>query len=227
MANYTIELGTLLDNCGYDWGMNSYPVPDYMSNTPDAFRAQLNEMIKTNYYFNEICDVPDRFKVFINSWMITNMPYYCLQLQAIHDNRDYTQFSNYIEDVTSNGNGSTTGSTTSTSDNTDNRNGSSYNLNVESSTPAQMLNIEDDIANNTYASSANKSKGTESSSDTFKGVSTGSSSGTSKNSSALHRTIKGSPSVSKAELYKIYTTSIKNVYNTIIKQLSIFFMEVY
>ena len=33
-----------------------------------------------------------------------------------------------------------------------------YTLNVVSDTPAQMLNIENDIANNTYASSANKTK---------------------------------------------------------------------
>lgn len=211
MANYTVELRTLLDSMGYDWGMNNYPVPEYAASDPQTFRNSLNEKIKSHYYFSEICDTPDRFKHFINSWMNVNMPYYCNLLQAFYDNNSIVNNANYLEKYTGEGEGS--------SNSSGNSSGNNYNLTVNSSTPAGMLNVENDIENNTYASSAQKNKGNNSSENSYK------SSGTSKQNYV--REITGTQGKTRAEQYKLYVESLQNIYSEIINRLSIFFMEVY
>lgn len=211
MANYTVELRTLLDSMGYDWGMNEYPVPGYAQNDPSAFRADLNNKIKSHYYFSEICDTPDRFKYFINSWMNVNMPYYCNLLQAFHDNNSIINNANYLEKYV--GEGENTANSSGSSS------GNNYNLTVNSSTPAGMLNVENDIENNTYASSAQKNKGNNSSENSSN------SSGTNKQNYV--REITGTQGKTRAEQYKLYVESLQNIYSEIIDRLSIFFMEVY
>ena len=59
-----------------------------------------------------------------------------------------------------------TGSDTNTENAENSSSNNGYVLNVGSDTPGQMLNIETDIANNTYASNANKNKSTGSSTGT-------------------------------------------------------------
>lgn len=211
MANYTVELRTLLDSMGYDWGMNNYPVPEYAASDPQAFRSDLNEKIKSHYYFSEICDTPDRFKYFINSWMNVNMPYYCNLLQAFHDNNSIINNANYLEKYV--GEGKNTANSSGTSS------GNSYNLTVNSSTPAGMLNVENDIENNTYASSAQKNKGNNSSENSSN------TSGTNKQNYV--REITGTQGKTRAEQYRVYVESLQNIYSEIIDRLSIFFMEVY
>lgn len=211
MANYTVELRTLLDSMGYDWGLNDYPVPEYAASDPQAFRSDLNEKIKSHYYFSEICDTPDRFKYFINSWMNVNMPYYCNLLQAFHDNNSIINNANYLEKYM--GEGENTANSSGTSS------GNNYNLTVNSSTPAGMLNVENDIENNTYASSAQKNKGNNSSENSSN------SSGTNKQNYV--REIIGTQGKTRAEQYKLYVESLQNIYSEIIDRLSIFFMEVY
>lgn len=211
MANYTVELRTLLDSMGYDWGMNNYPVPDYAASDPQAFRTDLNNKIKSHYYFSEICDTPDRFKYFINSWMNVNMPYYCNLLQAFHDNNSIINNANYLEKYT--GEGKNTANSSGSSS------GNNYNLTVNSSTPAAMLNVENDIESNTYASSAQKNKGNNSSENSSN------SSGTNKQNYV--REITGTQGKTRAEQYKLYVESLQNIYSEIIDRLSIFFMEVY
>ena len=211
MANYTVELRTLLDSMGYDWGMDSYPVPEYAASNPQAFRNDLNEKIKSHYYFSEICDTPDRFRYFINSWMSINMPYYCNLLQAFHDNNSIINNANYLEKYM--GEGENTANSSGTSS------GNSYNLTVNSSTPAGMLNVENDIENNTYASSAQKNKGNNSSENSSN------SSGTNKQNYV--REITGTQGKTRAEQYKLYVESLQNIYSEIVDRLSIFFMEVY
>lgn len=211
MANYTVELRTLLDSMGYDWGMNNYPVPVYAASDPQTFRNDLNEKIKSHYYFSEICDTPDRFRYFINSWMNVNMPYYCNLLQAFYDNNSIVNNANYLEKYVGEGEGS--------SNSSGNSSGNNYNLTVNSSTPAGMLNVENDIENNTYASSAQKNKGNNSSENSYN------SSGTSKQNYV--REITGTQGKTRAEQYKLYVESLQNIYSEIIDRLSIFFMEVY
>lgn len=211
MSNYTVELRTLLDSMGYDWGMNDYPVPEYAQDDPATFRADLNNKIKSHYYFSEICDTPDRFKYFINSWMNVNMPYYCNLLQAFHDNNSIINNANYLEKYMGEGEDS--------SNSSGNSSGNNYNLTVNSSTPAGMLNVENDIENNTYASSAQKNKGNNSSENSSNF------SGTSKQNYV--REITGTQGKTRAEQYKLYVESLQNIYSEIIDRLSIFFMEVY
>ena len=211
MANYTVELRTLLDSMGYDWGMNDYPVPEYAASDPQAFRTDLNNKIKSHYYFSEICDTPDRFRYFINSWMNVNMPYYCKLLQAFHDNDSIVKNANYLEKYL--GEGENTANSSGTSS------GNNYNLTVNSSTPAGMLNVENDIENNTYASSAQKNKGNNSTENSSN------SSGTNKQNYV--REITGTQGKTRAEQYKLYVESLQNVYSEIVDRLSIFFMEVY
>lgn len=211
MANYTVELRTLLDSMGYDWGMNNYPVPDYAASNPQAFRTDLNNKIKSHYYFSEICDTPDRFKYFINSWMNVNMPYYCNLLQAFHDNNSIINNTNYFEKYM--GEGKNTANSSGSSS------GNNYNLTVNSATPSGMLNVENDIENNTYASSAQKNKGNNSSENSSN------SSGTNKQNYV--REITGTQGKTRAEQYKLYVESLQNIYSEIIDRLSIFFMEVY
>lgn len=211
MANYTVELRTLLDSMGYDWGMDSYPVPEYAASDPQAFRNDLNGKIKSHYYFSEICDTPDRFRYFINSWMNINMPYYCNLLQAFYDNSSIVNNANYLEKYM--GEGENTANSSGTSS------GNNYNLTVNSSTPAGMLNVENDIENNTYASSAQKNKGNNSSENSSN------SSGTNKQNYV--REITGTQGKTRAEQYKLYVESLQNIYSEIVGRLSIFFMEVY
>ena len=211
MANYTVELRTLLDSMGYDWGMNEYPVPEYAQDDPATFRADLNNKIKSHYYFSEICDTPDRFKYMINSWMTVNMPYYCNLLQAFHDNNSIINNANYLEKYI--GEGENTANSSGSSS------GNNYNLTVNSTTPAGMLNVENDIENNTYASSAQKNKGNNSSENSSN------SSGTNKQNYV--REITGTQGKTRAEQYKLYVESLQNIYSEIINRLSIFFMEVY
>lgn len=211
MANYTVELRILLDSMGYDWGMDEYPVPEYAASDPQAFRNDLNEKIKSHYYFSEICDTPDRFKYFINSWMNVNMLYYCKLLQAFYDNNSIVNNANYLEKYI--GEGENTANSSGTSS------GNNYNLTVNSSTPAGMLNVENDIENNTYASSAQKNKGNNSSENSSN------SSGTNKQNYV--REITGTQGKTRAEQYKLYVESLQNIYSEIINRLSIFFMEVY
>ena len=235
MANYTVELRTLLDSMGYDWGMNEYPVPKYAASDPQAFRSDLNEKIKSHYYFSEICDTPDRFKYFINSWMNVNMPYYCDLLQAFYDNDSIVNNANYLEKYIVNDESTNTISEAGNSNTASNSSGSSsgnnYNLTVNSTTPAGMLNVENDIENNTYASAAQKNKGNNSSQNSFENSSESSSknntdsSGTNKRNYV--REITGTQGKTRAEQYKLYVESLQNIYSEIIDRLSIFFMEVY
>lgn len=211
MANYTVELRTLLDSMKYDWGMKDYPVPEYAASDPQAFRTDLNNKIKSHYYFSEICDTPDRFKYMINSWMAVNMPYYCNLLQAFHDNNSIINNANYLEKYM--GEGENTANSSGTSS------GNNYNLTVNSSTPAGMLNVENDIESNTYASSAQKNKGNNSSENSSN------SSGTNKQN--YIREITGTQGKTRAEQYKLYVESLKNIYSEIVERLSVFFMEVY
>ena len=235
MANYTVELRTLLDSMGYDWGMDSYPVPEYAASNPQAFRNDLNEKIKSHYYFSEICDTPDRFRYFINSWMNVNMPYYCNLLQAFHDNNSIINNANYLEkyigsyETTSQSRGTSKGTISSNSSGSSS--GNNYNLTVNSTTPAAMLNVEDDIQNNTYASSAQKNKSNNSSQNSSENSSESSSENSSDSSDSnkkdYTREITGTQGKTRAEQYKLYVESLQNIYAEIIDRLSIFFMEVY
>lgn len=269
MAVYTIELGKLIQS-GYDIGLNDYPVPSYLSTEDEQnqFRTALNKKIINHYIFDEICcTAPDRFKQLLNNTMQEIMPVKNLLYDALAENwKFYTgsEFSEAIDDIrndTNNGSRTGTDSTERTGSdklsrsgvdtlgNITNNNSSNngYTLNVNSDTPGQMLNIETDIANNTYASSANKNKST--------GTSTGNSTSTdtttynstdttthdttdtttydtlTKNESAgtyaRKRTVTGLNGKSYAELFKEYQSSLRNIDMEVIEALAECFMSIY
>lgn len=70
MAQYTVELGEMLDS-GYELGLNKYPI------FSESYRAQLNQKIKDHYRFYEIgFETPERFTYELNRKMNEIMIYY-------------------------------------------------------------------------------------------------------------------------------------------------------
>lgn len=70
MANYTIELGQLV-NRGYPLALNDYPIFD------ESHRDVLNKKIISHYFFREIgAETPDRFNWYLRTKMHEIMPYY-------------------------------------------------------------------------------------------------------------------------------------------------------
>lgn len=173
MATYTIELGKLLTLDGFNIGMKDYPLPSFLHSAGDmqAWREALNQKIINHYYFNEICCLPpERFKFFLNNTLNEKMPYFNMLYDAMAEKWQFYTGGTLTEvvkaDGTSSDNGTKTGTDvlarsgidTTVNSSTQNNSHNDYTLNVNSDTPAQMLNIESDIAYNTYASSANKIK---------------------------------------------------------------------
>ena len=70
MANYTIELGQLVE-AGYKLPLDNYPIWD------ESERDTLNQMIINHYYFDEIgLETPDRFSHYLAAAMSEIMPGY-------------------------------------------------------------------------------------------------------------------------------------------------------
>jgi hypothetical protein len=254
MATYTIELGKLLTLDGFDIGMNDYPLPSFLDSAENkkAWREALNKKIINHYYFNEICCLPpDRFKLFLNNTLNEKMPYFNMLYDAMAEKWQFYTGGTLNEvikaDGTSSDNGTKTGTdvlarsgidtivNSSTSSNSHN----DYTLNVNSDTPAQMLNIEYDIANNTYASSANKNK--NNGTNTGNSTSTDTTTYNSKETTTLdehttadrqhndnrNRTVSGLSNKSYAELFKEYSESVRNLDLEVIDSLKDCFMGIF
>lgn len=235
MSKYTIELRLLLASPLFDIGLNDYPVPSYVTNAVE-WRKALNKKIIDHYLMDEICcGQPQLFKHFINTKMHEIMPYYCKLYEAQHSNFSFDSATEY-NDVTSveesKNKIGTLNNSRSNSSNTENHStDSNYSLGVASDTPAQMLNVENDIAMNTYASSATKNKTTATATDTstVSGSNTefGNSTENSTNTRTVTRTVSGMSGKSKAELYAKYVESIQNIDMLVIGDLKNCFMTVY
>ena len=269
MAVYTIELGKLIQS-GYDIGLNDYPVPNYLSTEDEKnqFRNALNKKIVDHYIFDEICcTAPDRFKQLLNNTMREIMPVKNLLYDALAENWKFYTGSSFTEAINDSRSDTHDGSHTGTdatartgddklarsgvdtvgniSNTTSSNNG--YVLNVGSDTPGQMLNIETDIANNTYASNANKNKSTGSSTGnststdttTYNSTDTTTHNSTdtttydtqTKDASAgtyeRQRTVTGLNGKSYAELFKEYQGSLRNIDMEVIQALAECFMSIY
>lgn len=235
MAVYTIELGRLIET-GYDIGLKDYPVPLFASDNPDAWRNALNQKIINHYQFQEIgCLPPDRFKHFLNMTMAEIMPIKNLLYEALNEKWSFYTGGNVTE-IVNEGNTndrtlskSGTDSTSSISNSTTNNN--SYDLTVASDTPGQMLNIERDITNNTYASRAQKDKsnGSTNTVGNTNDSTTYGSKDTEKNqyNGKRNRTVSGLYGKSYAELFKEYTEALRNIDVEVINALSDCFMGVF
>lgn len=237
MAIYTIELGKLIQS-GYDIGLNDYPVPSYLSTEDERnqFRNELNKKIVNHYIFDEICcTAPDRFKQLLNNTMREIMPVKNLLYGALAEDWKFYTGGKLQEDIEhaddnkrelAKSGVDTVGNITN---NSSSNNG--YVLNVGSDTPGQMLNIETDIANNTYASNANKNK--SSGTTTGNSTSTDTTTYNSKDTDTYtgtgnrHRTVTGLNGKSYAELFKEYQDSLRNIDMEVIQALGDCFMSVF
>lgn len=253
MSTYTIELGKLLDLDGFDIGMRDYPLPAFLKNAGDrdTWRDALNQKIINHYFFNEICCLPpDRFKMFLNNTLNEQMPYFNMLYDAMAEKWEFYTGGTLTEIIKDDGTRIDTANHTGsdelarsgidTTNNITTRNDShnDYTLNVNSDTPAQMLNIESDIANNTYASSANKNKnngtntGNSNSTDTttYNSKETTTHNTTDKSNNQhndnRNRTVSGLNNKSYAELFKEYSESIRNLDLEVIESLKDCFMGI-
>lgn len=254
MATYTIELGKLLTLDGFDIGMNDYPLPSFLNSTENkqAWREALNKKIINHYYFNEICCLPpDRFKIFLNNTLNEKMPYFNMLYDAMAEKWQFYTGGTLTEVIKADGSSSDNGTKTGTdvlarsgvdttvNSSTQSQNSDSFNLAVSSDTPGQMLNIESDIANNTYANNAVKQKNDG----TFSGNSNSTDTTTynSKETTTLdehttadrqhndnrNRTISGLNNKSYAELFKEYSESVRNLDLEVINSLKDCFMGIF
>lgn len=253
MATYTIELGKLLTLDGFDIGMKDYPLPSFLHSAGDmqTWREALNQKIINHYYFNEICCLPpDRFKLFLNNTLNEKMPYFNLLYDAMAEKWKFYTGGTLNEvikaDGTSSDNGTKTGTDvlarsgidTTNNSSLQNQNSDSFNLAVSSDTPGQMLNIESDIANNTYANNAvkQKNKGTYSGNSNSTDTTTYNSKETTtldehttadrQHNDNRNRTVSGLNNKSYAELFKEYSESVRNLDLEVIDSLKDCFMGI-
>lgn len=237
MAVYTIELGRLLDS-GFPLCLDDYPLPSFLTTDYEkaVWRDSLNEKIINHYKFMEIgCLPPERFNHFLSMTMAEIMPVKNKLYEALNEEWKFYTGGN-ITEVISDGhtndrtlNKSGADSTSSISNSTTNAN--NYTLNVGSDTPGQMLNIESDIANNTYASRATKDKsnGSTNTIANTNDTTTYGSKDTEKNqyNGNRNRTISGLSGKSYAELFKEYSEALRNIDVEIINELSNCFMGIF
>ena len=224
MSNYTVELGQLI-NSGYDIGLNDYPIPAFAN---EEWRKRLNDKIINHYFLYEICCLPpDRFKLFLNNTMNEIMPAKIPIYEALNEgfkfNDGGTLKENYSLTREGNGESTTTGESSTDASSSDNN----YGLTVNSATPAQMLNIEDDIANNTYADRAQKEKGNSSSTTDTNTNSSSSSTSKDSGSEVGERTVSGIRGLPASDLFKRYCDAIRNVDEEVIYELRSCFMGIY
>lgn len=229
MAVYTIELDTLIKS-GYDIGLTDYPLPSYLTTDDEKarFRDALNKKIIAHYRFNEICCIPpDRFKHFLNTTMNEIMPVKNLLYDALAENWKFYTGGKLQEDIehADDNKRELAKSGVDTVGNISSSNG--YVLNVASDTPGAMLNIETDIANNTYANTANKNKSTGSSTSTDTTTYNSKDTDTYTGTGNRHRTVTGLNGKSYAELFKEYQDSLRNIDMEVIQALSGCFMSVF
>lgn len=229
MAVYTIELDTLIKS-GYDVGLTDYPLPSYLTTDDEKarFRDALNKKIIAHYRFNEICCIPpDRFKHFLNTTMNEIMPVKNLLYDALAENWKFYTGGKLQEDIehADDNKRELAKSGVDTVGNISSING--YVLNVASDTPGAMLNIETDIANNTYANTANKNKSTGSSTSTDTTTYNSKDTDTYTGTGNRHRTVTGLNGKSYAELFKEYQGSLRNIDMEVIQALSSCFMCVF
>lgn len=253
MATYTIELGKLLTLDGFDIGMRDYPLPSFLKSAGDmqAWREALNQKIINHYYFNEICCLPpDRFKFFLNNTLNEKMPYFNMLYDAMAEKWQFYTGGTLTEvikaDGTSSDNGTKTGTDvlarsgidTTTNSSSQNQSSDSFNLAVSSDTPGHMLNIETDIANNTYANNAvkQKNKGTFGGHSNSTDTTTYNSKETTtfdekttadrQHNDNRNRTVSGLNNKSYAELFKEYSESVRNLDLEVIESLKDCFMGI-
>lgn len=229
MAIYTIELDSLIKS-GYDIGLDDYPLPNFLrtDDEKNTWRDALNKKIIAHYRFNEICcTAPDKFKHFLNTTMNEIMPLKNLMYQALNGEWEFNTGTTLNEIIADTSDGKRTSNSTSSDITSSTTTSNDYSLNVSSATPGQMLNIETDIANNTYADSASKIKNNGTNTATANGNNTTNSSLSGNTSYNRNRTVTGINGKSYIELFKQYSEAMKNIDMEVIAELAPCFMGVF
>lgn len=233
MAKYTIELGQLIKN-NFPLGLSDYPIFN------EEYRRTLNNKIIEHFYFREIgFETPQLFKRFLNRKLNEIMPYYnklyeteLLEYDPL-TNYNRTEVTNRGEAVQNAINSSDSGQVNDSGNGSNQSSGSSSGKSVYSDTPQGFLQ-NTDIDANTYASSADKSQNTTSSSgsNTYQSARTTSSStattGSSNTTENITKNITGKDgSKSFAELIQEYRNTLLNIDMLIIDELEPLFMGIW
>lgn len=229
MAVYTIELDSLIKS-GYDIGLTDYPLPNFLrtDDEKNAWRDALNKKIIAHYRFNEICCTPpDRFKHFLNTTMNEIMPLKNLMYQALNGEWEFNTGTTLTEIIADTSANKRTGSDITSTVNSGSNTSNNYNLEVSSATPGQMLNIETDIANNTYADAASKNKANGTETSTSNGNTTTTYNTNIDDTYGRNRTVTGLNGKSYIELFKQYSEAMKNIDMEVIAELTLCFMGVF
>lgn len=229
MAVYTIELDSLIKT-GYNIGLSDYPLPNFLKTDDEqqAWRDALNRKIINHYRFNEICcTAPDRFKHFLNTTMNEIMPLKNLMYQALNEKWEFNTGTTLTELIADTSSGTRTSNSTNSDITSSTTTSDTYSLNVSSATPGQMLNIESDIANNTYADSASKTKNNGTNTTTANGNNTTTSSLSGDTSYGRNRTVTGLSGKSYVELFEQYSKVMRNIDMEIVAELAPCFMGVF
>lgn len=200
MAEYTIELGTAIDNfippeTLFDF---TYPIFDPLHKTA------LEQLIINHYYYCEIgFETVDRFKHYLESMMNEIMPKYNIMYEQLGTDLVMLSNNSTENDVTASGSSDT--SNAGTSENT--------NYLLHSDSPQGAV----DFVTPANVSDVNKNTGELTDSNT----------GNSSNSNIANSTLKGYTGITEAELRAIYFDNIVIVDNMIIKDLGELFMKIY
>lgn len=229
MAVYTIELDSLIKS-GYDIGLTDYSLPNFLKTDDEknAWRGALNKKIIAHYRFNEICcTAPDRFKHFLNTTMNEIMPLKNLMYQALNSEWEFNTGTTLTEIIADTNANKRTGNNITSTVNSGSNTSNNYNLEVSSATPGQMLNIETDITNNTYADAASKNKANGTETSTSNGNTTTTYNTDINDTYGRNRTVTGLNGKSYIELFKQYSEAMKNIDMEVIAELAPCFMGVF
>ena len=233
MAKYTIELGQLIKN-NFPLGLSDYPIFN------EEYRRTLNNKIIEHFYFREIgFETPQLFKRFLNRKLNEIMPYYnklyeteLLEYDPL-TNYNRTEITNRGEAVQNAINSSDSGQVNDSGNGSNQSSGSSSGKSVYSDTPQGFLQ-NTAIDADSYASSADKSQNTTSSSgsNTYQSARTTSSStattGSSNTTENITKSITGKDgSKSFAELIQEYRNTLLNIDMLIIDELEPLFMGIW
>lgn len=249
MAVYTIELGRLLDT-KFPLGLDDYPTPAFCKTESErkTWRDALNAKIISHYYYDEICAVPpDRFKRLLNNTMREIMPRFVRLYDALDEEWTFYTGTGITEIINDSNSGSSTesntrstkysGSDKDTSIRSDHDSTDNYTLTVASDTPGNILNVNNSIQSNMYASAAQKvdtdtsTTSTSTVNNTTEYVRNESHTNTRNanetSAGKRERKVTGLNSKSYAELYKQYADSINNLDHEVIMSLQSCFMGIF
>ena len=223
MANYTIELRTLLKT-DFIPALNDYPIFD------ETYRATLNKLILDHYAFYEIgLETPDMFNHYLMAKMNEIMPryneLYRVQAQMINPLTNFSYSETMKRDTNATNSGETTSAGTAGTSLTK---GTVKNKNIRSDTPQGNIDIFNVDAGG-YATEVNQDV-TEYPGDDITQATSDNETQTTGQAATVDeyvRTISGYQNKGVASLFDEYAKAFRDINQMIIADLSGLFMGVY